>query len=206
MAAIYKRGKVFWIRYSVGGKQYRQSLCTRSRKVALREIERYERSLEGGTFQPPSETALETFLEGYFSYRRELRPKKSWKNEKNRVERFFSRTGVKWVEELTAAGIAEYLEGLAAASREGRWQPATYVRYREALVTLFDYAIERFGFVSRDPKHENPARGVRRRRIPKPEIAYLTEDQIRSLLDSLEEHRQMQAMVATLRTASAGLP
>ncbi len=198
MATVFRRGKFYWIRYTLDGKQRRESLCTRSEKVAKMKLRQYEVALDSGTFQSPSKTFLETFLTEHTNYLKGIRPKKSWVNEKNRIECFFKLTGVAKLEQLTAATIAGHLERLAARSPAKAWRPATYNRYREALVALFDYAIERFAFVSKDPKHPNPARGLRRRKVPKPEIVYLNDDEIVALLDALKAHAQVQAMVATL--------
>lgn len=66
------------------------------------------------------------------------------------------------LEDLTAAVIADDLELLENASPKGTWQPATFNRCRAILIAMLEYATERCGFVSRDPKHPNPARGLRR--------------------------------------------
>ena len=197
MASVFERGRTFWIRYTLNGRQHRESLYTRSEKVAKMKLREYEVELDKGTLQSPSKTFLEIFLIEYFKHLKGIRPKKSWGNEKNRLECFFKLTGVTKLEQLTAATIAGHVERLAAKSPAGAWRPATYNRYREALVALFDYAIERFAFVSKDPKHPNPARGLRRRKVPKPEIVYLNDDEIVALLDALDPHAQVQAMVAT---------
>ena len=198
MSALFKRGKTYWIPYTLNGRQHRESLCTRSEKVAMTKLYEHELALGRGTFQPPSKTFLETFLAEYFEHLKGIRPRKSWINEKNRLECFFKPTGMTTLEKLTAAVIAAHLDGMAAKCPAGSWRPATYNRYREALVSLFDYAIERFGFVSKDPGHANPARGLRRRKVPKPEIVYLNPEEIVALLGALEPHAQMQVMVATL--------
>ena len=92
------------------------------------------------------------------------------------------------------------MRGLPRAPKLGARQRPRPVdnRYYEALVAMFDFAIERCEFVSRDPKHPNPSRGVKRRKGPKSEIIYLSDEQIREFLRALEAHPQMRAMVAIL--------
>ncbi len=95
MGAVFKRGKFYWIRYTLDGKQHRESLCTRSEKVAKMKLRQYEVALDSATFQPPSKTFLETFLAEHFKHLKGIRPKKSWGNEKNRIECFFRRVSRK---------------------------------------------------------------------------------------------------------------
>ncbi len=85
MAAVFKRGKFYWIRYTLDGKQHRESLCTRSEKVAKIKLRQYEVALDSGTFQFPSKTFLETLLAEHCNHLKGIRPKKSWVNEENRL-------------------------------------------------------------------------------------------------------------------------
>ena len=206
MSSLFKRGRWYWLRYTLNGTQCRFSLKTTSKKVAESKKRDIEHQLERGTFYSPSKTPIGTFLPHFLNQLQQVRRNKSWVNEANRLTYFFRSAPFHLLEHLTVAVIAERLKQLAQASRGKKWQPATYNRYREALAAMFDYAIECWSFVSRDPRHENPARGVKRRSIPKSEIVYLNESQIRALLAALERpsspprkmDRQLLTMVATL--------
>ena len=196
MASVYKRGKVWWIRYSAEGRQRFESLHTPSKRVALKKLHEYELALDTETFHPRTKLDVETFLERYYGHLQKSRPKKSCQNEKSIIERFFEATRVSRLEQLTKSMVTDYLQ---RRSDKCDWSPRTWNNHRSALVVLFKYAIEYCDFRPNDPRHRNPAlASPRKRKIPKNPIIYLTRDEIRKQLDALKSDPQLRTMVAVL--------
>jgi len=196
MASLYKRGKVWWIRYSAEGRQRFESLHTASKRVALKRLQECELALDTETFHSRTRLDVETFLERYYRHLEKSRPKKSFQNERNIIERFFDVVRVSRLEQVTKSIVTEYLQ---RQSEKGDWSPRTWNNYRSVLVVLFKYAIEYCDFRPDDPSHRNPAlASPRKRKIPRHPIIYLARDDIRRQLDALKNHPQLQTMVAVL--------
>ena len=68
MAAIYRRGKTWWIRYTYKRKQVRESLCPANDRVARSKLADYEQALKSESFQPSPKLFLETFLPAFYGY------------------------------------------------------------------------------------------------------------------------------------------
>ncbi|MBN1652661.1 MAG: site-specific integrase [Deltaproteobacteria bacterium] len=62
-SGVYKRGKVYWIHYSVGGVQYRESTKTRNKELAVRLYEKRRQEIFEGRFFPDKKNS-ELTMEG----------------------------------------------------------------------------------------------------------------------------------------------
>jgi len=63
VASLYRRGKVWWIKYQHRGKVVRQSLKTRGYTEARRRKSALEHDLDRGLHLAPSRTPVKEFLE-----------------------------------------------------------------------------------------------------------------------------------------------
>jgi len=95
------------------------------------------------------------------------------------------------VEQVTTAQISDFIGRMVRAKGLA---PKTANRYREIIARLFSWSI-REGRM-RVTGDRNPAARVDRYREAAPEIRYLTMPQITEQLEALEQHRQLQTMVA----------
>ncbi len=89
MASIYKRGKVWWVYYLVGGKLVSRSLETSSERVALDEKKKLEALYVIGQLDRPSSTPLATFLQSFCEFLLSTRTAKSAKNDISYLRSFF---------------------------------------------------------------------------------------------------------------------
>jgi integrase len=117
--------------------------------------------------------------------------------KKPKGKKYRMRTGkplkAEFLEQLTTADLNRFFETKMRAGMA----PATHLRYREILHTLYEYAIKFKGYISPDPRHPNLVKTVERVKIPAPEIRFLTLDQIHDQLEALNEHSVLRVMVAT---------
>lgn len=77
MASIYRRGKVWWVKFHLKGIRVQQSLNTTHERVAQARKSQIEYRLATGTLVIPSETPVGDFLEGFCQYLRGTRTRKS---------------------------------------------------------------------------------------------------------------------------------
>ena len=89
MASIYKRGKVWWIKYHVKGSRVQRSLQTTNERVAKTRRSKLEYELATNGLVMPSETPIVPFLVDYCEHLRTIRTPKSLKNDLSYLRTFF---------------------------------------------------------------------------------------------------------------------
>ena len=228
MASIYKRGRIWWIHYLIGGKSVSRSLRTSNERVALEKKKRLEALEVTGQLPKPSNTPVEDFLQSFCEFLRRTRTRKSVKNDISYLRMFFGprcpalqpgstvnhrfQDGRASMSKVTTraherAVPVRHLEELSTeiiseyiCERivEDRIAPKTANRFREVLHRMFSYAIEHRGYVCPDHRYRNPVEGVRRAKEAAPLITWLTPEQICEQLDALRDKPTLKALVATL--------
>lgn len=228
MASIYKRGRIWWVHYLIGGKSVSRSLRTTSERVALEKKKHLEALEVTGQLPKPSNTPVEGFLESFCQFLWRTRTRKSAKNDISYIRMFFgprcpalqpgSTINRRFPDARASAPkvptrIPEHalpirhLEELSTemVSRyihrrivEDGIAPKTANRIREVLHRMFSFAIEHHGYVCPDQRYRNPVEGVRRAKEPAPVITWLKGEQISQQICVLECHPTLRAIVATL--------
>ena len=89
MVSIYKRGRVWWVHYLVGGKSVSKSLKTTSERVALDRKKKLEAMAVTDQLPHPSNTPVESLLESFCQYLRATQTRKSAKNDISYLRSFF---------------------------------------------------------------------------------------------------------------------
>ena len=89
MASIYRRGKVWWIHYLVGGKSVSRSLKTTHERVALEKKKRLEALEITDQLSQPSNIPVGLFLQSFCEYLTKTRTRKSAKNDLSYLRTFF---------------------------------------------------------------------------------------------------------------------
>jgi integrase len=95
-------------------------------------------------------------------------------------------------EQITTAMISGFISG---RMRERRLAAKTANRYREIMMRLFNWSMDQCGIKVNGTV--NPVLKVQRYREPAPQIRFLALPRIDQQLQALDEHPQLQAMVAT---------
>ena len=109
MASIYKRGKTWWMKYYLNGKEYRQSLHVKDRKLATylknkKEIE-IQQGQAGITFDKTIRDALEEYIE-YSKVKKALR---SIKTDIPQIRRFLQFANQTKIKEIRPSHIQDFL-------------------------------------------------------------------------------------------------
>ncbi|MBX3358878.1 MAG: tyrosine-type recombinase/integrase [Phycisphaeraceae bacterium] len=224
MASLKKRGGTYYAQWYIGTKQRRVTLKTSSLQVAKERLRKIESRLAAGFDDPlPTRTPIGEIVAAYVRQMRLVKTAKSAQTDVYYLRQMFgpccpeieitSRVvtpattkrpptpgstprdvaplDAAFIEQVSTAQITEFIGRLVRAKGLA---PKTANRYREIVNRLFNWAI-RDGRV-RLPGDRNPAARVDRYREPAPEIRYLTLRQIDEQLEALEDHRQLQTMVA----------
>ncbi len=225
MASLYKRGNVYWIRYSVNGKRTERSLRTKVLQIAKEKVRRFESAQAQGEDNPlPTRTPIGEIVAAYVQHIRTHKTPKSAQTDvyylrelfgvcceelavtsrrvteasrKRPIRRGSSR---KEVEPIAAKYIehittAEVSDFIGRVVRARGLAPKTANRYREIANRLVNWAMKE-GRI-RMPGGVNPIARVQRYHEPAPEIRFLTLPQIDEQLAALREEPLLQTMVAT---------
>jgi len=227
MASIYKRGRIWWIHYLIGGKSVCRSLKTTSERVALEKKKRLEALEVTDQLVRPSNTPIRPFLQSFCEFLRSTRTRKSAKNDISYLRSFFGpccpalqlgsnvphkfrrnrkslpRVPDRLRKRHVPIGRVEQLSAemvntfISDRLIHDGIAPKTANRIREVLHRMFSYAIEHHGYVCPDRRFRNPVEGVRRVREHAPTISWLSKEQIQEQLGVLESHPILKVMVAT---------
>lgn len=227
MASIYKRGKVWWIKYHVKGSRVQRSLHTTNERVAKTRRSKLEYDLATNGLVMPSETPIVPFMVDYCEHLRTIRTPKSLKNDLSYMRTFFGPICHALVPGNTCnsskilrkeepklqqpmkgrhirVGLLEEISSemisrfITHRVREDRISPKTANRQREVLHRMFAYALKEKEYRGCDGTRSNPVTNVERRKENAPNIRFLNLDEIAEQVDVLKELSTLQAIVATL--------
>jgi integrase len=226
MASIYKRGKVWWIHYVVGGKSVSRSLKTTSERTALEKKKKLEALDVIGQLAEPSCIPVIPFLQSFCEFLISTRTHKSAKNDISYLRSFFGpccpalelgsnvphkfrrdnqelpqipdRLKNRHVPVKRLEGISTEMVNNFIQTRItcDNIKPKTTNRIREVLYRMFSYAKEHFGYVCPDRRYKNPIEGVRRATESASIITWLALDQIAEQMDVLRENSVIHALVS----------
>jgi hypothetical protein len=73
MASVFRRGRIWWIKYHADGVRVQESLHTANERIARSRLRQAEYLLETRGLVRPSETPLAEFLEDFCAHLRSIR-------------------------------------------------------------------------------------------------------------------------------------
>jgi integrase len=224
MATLYRRKKQFWVSYYVGKKRVRRPLDTTDAREAKAKLSQIDYGLSMGDLHLASKIPLAEFIESFCRHQQATRSHKTYKNDVSRLRIIFGpiceslkirppgssnsprqanprpdkyagrHIQADLLEDVTTEVLNRWL---AARVEQDRWSPKTFNNFRQTLHRMFAQAIKHQGFVGRDHRYPNPAKGVDRQHVPAPHIRFLKLPQIEEQLGVLEGRPVLHAMVAT---------
>jgi len=228
MAAIYKRGKIWWVKFGLSGVRIQQSLNTADKRVALARKHQIQYKLATTGLELPSKTDLDRFLQAYCDYLRNSLTYVSYKRDISYLRGFFgqrcqalklarrSNKDAKITGKDNKSVSNEHRNGffksrlLEEVTSEAvshfisrriemdKISPKTANRYREILHKMFNWAIKEKGYRGPGGNRSNPIAGIQRRKEPAGVIRFLSLEQISEQLKALRGNPTLFAMVATL--------
>jgi integrase len=226
MASIYRRGRIWWIHYMLGGRSVSRSLGTTNQRVALEKKKKLEALDVIGQLAQPSKTPIVPFLQSFCEFLKNTRTPKSAKNDISYLRSFFgpccpalelgSNVPRKYrrpnqdlpliQDRQTERHVPVRLLEQISTEIVSRFiqerlthdgiKPKTANRIREVLHRMFSYAIEHFGYVCPDKRYRNPIKGVRRIRESASAITWLKLEDIDEQLAALKDHPVIWGLVS----------
>ncbi len=226
MSYLFKRGRRYYIKYSVAGKQKEIALRTDAVQIAKERQRQFDSSLAAGHDNPlPSRTPIGQVLGNYAQHIRAIKTPKSAQNEIYYLREAFgvvcdelaitSRTPSERTRKRKTSRTDRrrklptlevgYFEDLTTAQvaafidfkvRDQGLSPKTANHYRSIIRRVINWAIDTQGI--RMPGQVNPAAKVKPYKEKAPQISFLTLAQIEEQLRALRFKPQLQTMVATL--------
>ena len=175
---LYKRGSVWWLRFTYQGKQYRQSTETEDKKLAQRILDKIKGEIAEGKWFEKLPGADKTFAEMMERYMTEHSARnkalRSHLRDKSLRDHLVGHFGNLTLAEITPSQISEY----KTKRREEGASPRT-LNYELALMShAFNLAIKEWELL-----RENPVAKVSKEKVNNQIERWLTLEEQKNLLD-----------------------
>ncbi len=174
---LYKRGRVWWMRFSYNGKQIRRPTETTDKKLAEKIYFKVLTQIAEGKWFDIDEGSKRTFEDLVARYEAtEFKKLKSWRSVESYLKQLKEFFGSFAVSQINSAVIEDFKQ----KRKEAGDQPATIVRKLNILKRIFNLAKKRWLWVKDVPSIEMPARADRKR------VRHLTFAEFDELLGKCE--------------------
>lgn len=189
MSHRYKRGDIYWLAYHRRGKLYRESLKTKDLTTA--------KYLQAKKDQELSDTKYLTFdtpviavLEEYKASCAHSNVQATLCRDEARIRKFLEGSGVKKINDITDKIIQNYFNDEFARGIA----PITVNRILATLKAWLNFAVRRRYI------QENPAKGIKRYRLPENPPRFLTHDEVKKVLKIAKKEDIYHAVAAAIYT------
>ncbi len=175
---VYKRKNTYWIRYTLEGKQYRESLKTQDATAARRIANQIEKQLLLGTHSIPQDKyPLQTFLDRYYLYAKSHKRPKTVEIDRWALKELSKRVKIICLQDVTPPVIEKYKHEL----KESGLSANTINIHLRHLSSIFGMAVK-WGLLSK-----NPFSGVNKYKTEKKPPLFLSKEQIETVLEIAKE-------------------
>jgi len=171
MASIYKRGQIWWVKYSVDGRVVRKSLKTKAIATARGKLKKIQAKLDLGLLGATGEALVADVQKEFLEHQERIRMPSTVNAQRRQLTAFFEHAGVKRIGEVEARHVTAWLNSLDVS-------PSYRNQCRAAVHRLFVWAMREAGFVDRNPV----ARTARAREEQRPR-EYLTAEERDQVLE-----------------------
>jgi integrase len=228
MAHLFKRGRIFYLKYYVAGKQKEISLRTDVHQIAKEKQRRFESGQAAGNDNPlPTRTLIGDLLNAYVQHIRVVKTPKSAQNDIYYLREAFGEVcpALKITSRTPSAAARKRPSKTSKADRRRKMPVIEANAFEEITVSqvasFIDFKVRDQGLKPKTanhyrsiirrvfnwatehhgirlPNNTNPAAKVRPYKEQAPEIRFLTLKQIDEQLEALRFKPHLQTMVAVL--------
>ena len=190
MAQVYKRGKVWWVRFQHEGKRVQRSARTTRKDEALKVLVELQEKVRRRQPLDPDRHSFEEAAERFVQEHLPLLKPNSAAGYHTHIRFMLEQFQGLHLDEIDRVKIADYI---SSRRRAGSSSP-TIRRHLATLSSVFTRAIG-WGWIT-----ENPVKTIDRRAIPeaRPRVRYLTRVEYRRLLAEAAPHLKPIIEVAAL--------
>jgi len=184
---LYKRGQVWWMRFTYQGKCIKKSTETKDKKLAEKIHHKVMAQIAEGKWFDVDEGGKRTFIELAERYEStEFKELKSWQSVESYLKQVKEFFGPYTVSQINPALIEDFKQKRKSTGD----QPSTIVRKLNILKRIFNLAKKRWMWVKDVPSIEMPANADRKR------LRYLSFAEYHKLLDKCETWLRGPVIVA----------
>ena len=187
----FQQGRIWWYQLRINGKRERYSLQTADETEALVKIKEIRKRLELGISPLEMERqklTLSELIERYKDYSRSRKAPNTADRDKRALERFIGVVGNRNLTQITGEEIEQYVINLKGL------KPATVNRELTSIKAMFTKAVEW------ELRADNPARKVQHFKVQQKPITWLTDKEIKTLLDIAPEGFWRDTIIVLLET------
>ena len=176
MSSLYRRNGIYWLSFRRNGKPYCRSLKTRDRSTAIYKKAEIDKGLiEGKAILPDKGILLSDLRAQYEKEYQHNKASSTLKKDISQLNSFFEYTGNIRVSELTEEMIRGYFN---KRMDSGELKDKAANRYIAIIKHFLNFAVrKRYIF-------ENPARFVKRFKVDKNPVRFLSKEEIQRVLGS----------------------
>ena len=191
---LYKRGNIWWICYAgPDGKVRRESSGSPDFKTARRLLHDRRREVSDGREPAPEKTRKISVREASERYSAWATSQRGWaKGKKYLIAKIVEKFGSTLLSRLSPAHVSCWLDGIG-------WHPANRNRHLAGLHHLYSKALE-WGLCSRGDRDR--IHSVRLVREPSGRVRYMSEEEVRRLMEACDADRLRPLVAAAILTGA----
>ena len=194
MARIFKRGKYWWVDYRLpDGRRIRRSTGFTDKKMAELMLKDIELQIARKTLKIPVGISLKEFWEKYSEYAKAHKTEQTWKTEKSVFSAFLSFLFSKGVSRLDKLN-PEHLEKYKLLLIERGLSRFTVNKQLRTIKSIISKAVEW------ELLPENPFKKVKLLKQPEGKLRFLTKEEIKQFLDSIDREDVKLYVIVALNT------
>lgn len=192
MASIYQRGKTYWIQYCVNGKKIQKSLKTRDRKIAKYHKNKIENEIAQGTSPlANSKVTPKTALEEFHKHRAGRISQRTIETDEPRLNWFIESLGNKLLLNITEITVKKHIDKLV---EENNLSAMTANHNIRIIKTFLNFCVKQ-KYIP-----DNPIQHMKKYKIDIVEPRFLSEEEVRTLLDISRDTRLYLLILCAIYT------
>ncbi len=194
MARIFKRGKYWWVDYRLpDGRRIRRSTGFTDKKMAELMLKDIELQIARKTLKIPVGITIQEFWERYSDYAKAHKTEQTWKTEKSVFPAFMNflhSKGIKRLDKLHPEILEKY-KVLLLEQGNSRFTINKKLRTIKAIISKA---------VEWELLPENPFKKVKLLKQPEGRLRFLTKEEIKKLLQSIDREDVKLYVIVALNT------
>lgn len=192
MSHLYRRNSIYWLAFYRNNKLHRQSLKTKDRSTANYLKSKIEQEItEGRYITYESNPDCARILEEYEKATEHYKVTKTHKGDSSCIKAFLKWSGTKAINQITEKKLQDYLNHRI---KEDKLSLSSCNRHISTLKAWLNFAVRRkYIFI-------NPIKDFKKYTIPKNPPKFLTEDEVKLLLETAKDSRLYAPIFTALYT------
>jgi integrase len=192
MSHLYRRDRIYWLAFYKNGELFRRSLKTKDRETAKYLASKISQEItEGKYININYNPACDKILEEYEQATEHYKVKKTLKDDSARIKNFLSLSGINTLKQIDEKKFQDYLN---RRINNDKISLNSANRYISTIKAWLNFAVRRKYIF------DNPIKDLKKYPIPRNPPKYLTQDEVKRILDAAKGTRIYHAIFIGLYT------